>query len=796
MPVRSHALFILWVSLILAGCTSQPTVQKEQPNVDYDLLLTLPEKKISYNQTIQPILNQRCVVCHGCFDAPCQLKLSSFDGLQRGSSSIKVYDGTRFKAIEPMRLNIDAKNAEEWRVKGFHPILNEGDKDNARSNLEGSVLYYMLRLKQSNPQPRIGKLPQDVDVGLDRQQVCTTAAGFPAFAEKHPMWGMPYGLPNLTNSEYSALVQWIAQGAPGPEEKPVSAEALPQVKKWESFLNDAGNKQQLVSRYLFEHLIQAHIHFTGTPENEFYRLVRSFTPSGRAVEEVPTVRPYDDPGAPFYYRLQRYQPSIVDKDHTPYEWSDARMKRYRELFIEPDYVVATLPGYDSETGANPFKVFEAIPPVSRYQFMLDDAKFFVEGFIKGPVCRGQIAVNVIEDQFWIFFVSPNSDDITLQPEFISDSIDYLNLPAEQGDNSINILATWIDYLKRQKQYLATKNNFLQRLFNDVLDIHHAANIIWNGSGTNRNAALTVFRHYDSASVAYGLVGDYPETAWVIDYPLFERIHYLLVAGFNVYGNVTHQLNTRLYMDFLRMEAENQFLLFMPASRRERIRDTWYQGMQETVWKYFKDSQSVAMTLDTVKGYKTNDPQREFFKIMEHKLGSYIVPPDPINRCELPECEFKTETSEGRIERAMQQIAAMRGEGLAVMPDLSFIHIRNSDGNDQAYTIILNKGYSNITSMFENEDRRDRRQDSLTVVKGLEGSYPNFFFSISLDRLDDFVKRFTTIKSHDDYERFVSLYGVGRTNTDFWKESDWFNAWAQKNDPLAAGIYDYNRYRDQ
>ena len=42
---------------------------------------------------------------------------------------------------------------------------------------------------------------------------------------------------------------------------------------------------------------------------------------------------------------------------------------------------------------------------------------------------------------------------------------------------------------------------------------------------------------------------------MLSYPLFERIAYLLVVGFDVFGNVAHQLDARLYMDFLRMEGE-------------------------------------------------------------------------------------------------------------------------------------------------------------------------------------------------------------------------------------------------
>ena len=118
------------------------------------------------------------------------------------------------------------------------------------------------------------------------------------------------------------------------------------------------------------------------------------------MDEIATVRPYDDPGdAPFYYRLRIYPGSIVAKDHVVYELSDARLQRYRELFLQPDYEVTKLPSYDVKLSNRPFKVFEPIPPQSRYRFLLDDARFFIEGFVKGPVCRGQVALNVIEDQF-------------------------------------------------------------------------------------------------------------------------------------------------------------------------------------------------------------------------------------------------------------------------------------------------------------------------------------------------------------------------------------------------------------
>ena len=51
----------------------------------------LPEGGMSYRAEVQPILESRCVVCHACYDAPCQLKLSSYDGVDA-----RRFEGARF----------------------------------------------------------------------------------------------------------------------------------------------------------------------------------------------------------------------------------------------------------------------------------------------------------------------------------------------------------------------------------------------------------------------------------------------------------------------------------------------------------------------------------------------------------------------------------------------------------------------------------------------------------------------------------------------------------------------------
>ncbi len=752
---------------------------------------------VSFEQQVKPILERRCVVCHGCYDAPCQLKLSSGEGLRRGASSERIYDSRRIAPMQPTRLFVDARSTAEWRSRGFYPVLNEG-RQTSEENLKNSVMYRLLWQKQQYPQPRSGRLPDSFTLELGREQICPTPETAADFTREYPLWGMPYAMPNLSEPAYRTLVSWLAQGAPVPDPPPPSGAVLPQISQWERFLNQPSNKQQLVSRYLYEHLFHAHIHFSGSPEREFYRLVRSTTPPGEAVDEIATLRPYDDPGVtPFYYRLLRHHSSIVVKNHIVYEFSDARMARYRALFLAPEYEVPELPSYAPEIASNPFKAFADIPATSRYRFLLDDAYFFIEGFIKGPVCRGQIALDVIEDQFWVMFFDPDRPVFTNSAQFIGKMADELQVPVESSNN-LDLLSIWTDYWQGQRRYMLEKQDWFRKM--GTHDIRHAMGYIWDGDGKNPSAALTVFRHFDSGSVAYGLVGSDPETAWVIDYPLFERIHYLLVAGFNVYGNMGHRISTRIYMDFLRMEGEDYFLAFLPADRRKAIRDSWYVGQRVAVEKLFSAPQDW-LDIESVVGYRTDDPQRELYRQLKERFAGVAQQAEAMNRCGRHTCSrLPDQDAEAYVDRAMNEIAQLQGIQLHAFPDVAFVRVRvDGPGQDLAYTLIRNKAYKNVTSFLADEHERDRSdiaQDTMTVVKWLEGSYPNFFFSVAQSEIEDFTRHCATIRSRDDYERFVDRYGVRRTDPAFWALADWFQEKLARDNPILSGLFDLNRYQNR
>ena len=797
--IRHHYKLLLPALLFLAACTSAPpSVTEGQSELDYGAMLTAPEDPILLGERVKPILDRRCVVCHACADAPCQLKLSSYEGITRGANEERVYNGARLLGAPPTRLFIDAQTTAEWRSKGFHTVLAE-NASTQEERLEQSVLYQLLRLKQLNPQPRFGMLPDSMDISLDREQICTTREKFDKYAKKHPGWGMPYAMPNLSDREYRTLVQWLSQGAPATPAPTSTDVARAQIVRWEAFLNDRSLKQQLSSRYLYEHLFQAHIHFEGSPTREFYRLVRSSTPPGEPIHEIATVRPYDSPGSdPFYYRLWLDPASIVAKTHMVYLFSDERMARYRELFLEQEYNVTELPSYDADIASNPFKAFRQIPVKSRYNFLLDDARFIIEGFIKGPVCRGQIALNVIEDRFWVVFADPDADLASSRPEFLDEMADYMGLPSEKG-STLKIPSVRRAYAKRQNEYIDARQTNIAKMAAGGEDLNTAMHYIWDGDGHNSNAALTIYRHLDSASVEKGFIGEYPDSAWIIDYPLLERIHYLLVSGFNVYGNAGHQLLTRLYMDFLRMEGENNFLTFIPVGDRRKILDSWYVGVRKDMEESVGSMDWLEM--ETFGGYKTDDPQRELYETIIKRLGPMAGESSPLYRCTGDAC---VDSAAGEIKQqanwAMRTIAGIKGNVVRVFPDVALVRVKTDDpATDLAYTIIRNKAYLDVSSMFYNEkvrDTRDVEHDTLTVVEGIEGSYPNFFFVVAPRELEDFTSRFMAVRTRDDYERFVGIYGVRRTSDTFWETADWFQDYYAQNEPLLYGILDLNRYANR
>ena len=288
---------ILAMLMLFAGDTAEAQAPTQAPPTQALAQAQSMPVADEYTERIKPIFDGRCVACHSCTNAPCQLNLQTYSGAARGATRLNVYDAKRAHSVPPSRIDIDASTPAEWRTKGFTDILGSGSSGPGRS-----LLLDLTKLRAAHASRQPGKPAAD-------SQFCSADASDERIAGNPAQLGMPYGLPPLSGSQIAALQAWIEHGAPGPAssgrpERDAIPQALrEQVASWEAFLNGPDPRQKLVSRYLYEHLFLAHLHFAPTASAAprrpaFFRLVRSRTACDRGVEEIATARPTDAPPTP------------------------------------------------------------------------------------------------------------------------------------------------------------------------------------------------------------------------------------------------------------------------------------------------------------------------------------------------------------------------------------------------------------------------------------------------------------------------------------------------------------------
>ena len=253
-------LFFLLLLFSLAACA---------PKAPPPVAIQIPDRPVEYLAEVKPILDSRCVVCHSCYNSPCQLKLSSYDGVDRGASKKKIYNATRLKTMDPTRLFIDAQSTEEWRKKGFSSVTT----NNADQGFNDSLMLELLNHKKNNP-----KSTGDYFSEAEDLTCAENGKELGGYLQKHPNRGMPFGFPPLKKEEFTIIAGWLAQGAKGPSAEQQALLSAPAAKdtgairRWEHFLNQDDAKHSVTARYLYEHLFLAQITFDATGES-FYELV-------------------------------------------------------------------------------------------------------------------------------------------------------------------------------------------------------------------------------------------------------------------------------------------------------------------------------------------------------------------------------------------------------------------------------------------------------------------------------------------------------------------------------------------
>ena len=742
---------------------------------------SLSASQATYSEQIQPIFTEKCVACHACYDAPCQLNLGSGEGLERGAHKLPVYNGGRQQAQQTTRLFTDARSVEGWRDKGFFDVFDAGQP-------QAALLAKILALGRQQPLAPNSRLPDDLDIGILRVNQCAGPDEFAQFAQDNPHGGMPFAVTGLTDTEYSRIEQWLQAGAQV-DWQPWTANEneQQQIEQWEMFLNASGARESVVSRWLFEHLFLAHIHFAAGDEKHFFRLVRSRTPSGEAVREIATRRPNDDPGVQMYYRFVPVADVIVHKTHITYAMSAQKLERAKTLFLSDNWTTNKVPGYGAFSRSNPFATFAAIPAQARYQFMLDDAEFFLRTFIRGPVCRGQIATDVIRDNFWVFFQDPQHDVFISDPEYAAQAAPLLAMPGQFDDIS-NLLGFWRHYKKKRNAY----ENLRRKRYKDAERPEWSH--IWAG---NDQALLSVFRQHDSASVRKGLIGSVPQTMWIMDFPLLERSYYQLAVNFDVYGSISHQAQTRLYFDLIRNGSEVNFLRFMPRKVRDDVLQNWYQRSGKI--KLWLDYTEIDHNSKSALGLPEVKSVGVFAERALQRFADINARADPINRCFTAYCHREGLSREAAaVEQVLSRLSNRPASGFKAinfLPEASMLRVEFSDGKREIYSVLRDRAHTNVAFMLGEEYRYQPGLDTLTVYPEVLSSYPNFIFNVQAEDVPTFVTALYQVSDEASFRKVVDHWGIRRTHPQFWRYFHDLTEHIREREPLEAGVLDMNRYEN-
>lgn len=158
MTCKTHILFYFTLLTLLVGCAAPPP-----PPVQ----VKIPDRRIDYVAEIKPLLDKRCVVCHSCYNSPCQLKLSSFEGVDRGGTKNPVYNPTRLTTMDPTRLFIDALTTEQWRQKDFFSVT----ESNTGNGYNNSIMLQFLSHKMTHPKSSGDYHPEATDLTCAKDQI-------------------------------------------------------------------------------------------------------------------------------------------------------------------------------------------------------------------------------------------------------------------------------------------------------------------------------------------------------------------------------------------------------------------------------------------------------------------------------------------------------------------------------------------------------------------------------------------------------------------------------------------------
>ena len=790
--------------LILQGCFFNAPVSDPKPSA---LAVSATEQEYSvyragnryewgekdhYVDEVQPVFARRCVTCHSCTAGPCQLNLTSYEGVVRGMSQDNPYDAGLLSEVTLARLE-DNHSEATWRAMGFHPVI--ADTGDPVEN-ENSIMYLALTSGEENrSQPNIygGDFGQELwrELALKQEaeenQCPVTAEEYHDYRAKNPRARMPYGCPALEDDFLETLKVWLRNGGKGPSPAARQALVTPQttratrrdpaelVAEWEAYLNQGDLAHQAVSRYIYEHTWVYNLHFEDNP-GEFYRIIRSRTPAPQPIDQIVTDFATDDPGDDVervFYRLEKVNRLIEMKKHILWRVDQNTIAGLEKIFFKTPWTLDRLPGYP----LNPFDWFKAIPVKARAEYVRRHMRLMMQAVGRGSICHGRDPSHVGSDYAWYFILDGDSDPTVLDPTLGMGNYDqFYTHPGQLGSQILPSI------VRDPSVYNEAFEKTLRKHMPEGLGLDD----IWD------EEFFYGLRHETSMEFLSGTKNPVPGLAkyrLIWSYANLEKFYYRTSVHYKWWGSGAHKAEAFAKATHNLARAENIFTSLHPDHNvRNKLR-RWLSSLKaRTLYGLHKDyAEGRGSKLSASLSYE--DISR---MLLEKFRGPLTAEVDRFNNWPVKDLEKRIHPVTGNIEQWESGLRTLTGKTTPwarFVPNV--VHIR-LDGKE-LYTLFVDRGHNNDRIVTQEKSDRNPEADVVRAIKGYVGPFPHLFIDLKLAEASQFLERFRKVETPGQWVEFANTYKVAKNSDEFWPFVDWLHSWISTNMKAEGGIVDLRNY---
>ena len=119
-----------------------------------------------------------------------------------------------------------------------------------------------------------------------------------------------------------------------------------------------------------------------------------------------------------------------------------------------------------------------------------------------------------------------------------------------------------------------------------------------------------------------------------------------------------------------------------------------------------------------------------------------------------------------------------------------------DGTTRYFSLLRNTGHSNVAHLMDEKTALLPDENTLTVVPGFIGAYPNALYVVPRAKLAEFTVAVQGLSSESNYRLLADRFSIRRTNPAFWSYSDALQDAYARLTTGGAALLDYNRFENR